>query len=116
MGYICYRLKSTTFRYSFLNARYSFCTPDVKFNKSALEILLSLLVCMQTLCFHLGMTESFVWDYGGPRARSTDWRETTELLSEIHRQIIRDKQAFIYSHKVQLSIYLCVSICSCVSI
>ena len=64
---------------------------------------------MQTLCFHLGMTESFVWDYGEPQVRSTDWQETTELLTEIHRQIIRDNRAFIYSHKVQLFIYLYLS-------
>ncbi|WAR24240.1 RDPA-like protein [Mya arenaria] len=43
-----------------------------------------------TLCFHLGMTERFVWDYGTPQQRVTDRSETAEIIQEIHNEIVKD--------------------------
>ncbi|KAK2191525.1 hypothetical protein NP493_49g10042 [Ridgeia piscesae] len=53
----------------------------------------------KTLCFHLGMTEAFVWDYGTPVARRTDQRETIAILREIHHEFVKDNGAIQYSHK-----------------
>ena len=58
---------------------------------------------MQTLCFHTGMTEAFVWDQGSAVARRTGREETEQILSEIHNQIVRDNRKWIYSHKVSIS-------------
>jgi len=54
----------------------------------------------QTLCFHLGMTEAFVWDYGQPSERWTDMQETKSILTEIHNEIVKDNRSLIYSHEV----------------
>ncbi|KAL3867835.1 hypothetical protein ACJMK2_040681 [Sinanodonta woodiana] len=53
----------------------------------------------ETLCFHLGMTEMFVWDFDTDHARMTDWPETMEILKNIHQEIIKNKRELIYSHK-----------------
>ena len=55
---------------------------------------------LQTLCFHLGMTEAFVWDYGEPTEFWTDTHETESILSKIHDEIVKDKGSLLYSHKV----------------
>jgi len=55
---------------------------------------------LQTLCFHLGMTEAFIWDYGQPSERWTNMQETKSILMEIHNEIVKDSRALIYSHKV----------------
>ena len=51
------------------------------------------------MCFHLGMTEGFVWDYGQATERYTSDHETCSLLQEIYKQIISNK-ALHYSHHV----------------
>ena len=56
----------------------------------------------QTLCFHLGMTEAFIWDNETENQRLTNRAETAKLLQEIHNEIIKDDRRLIYSHKVIL--------------
>jgi taurine dioxygenase len=51
----------------------------------------------KTLCFHLGMTEGFVWDRGQSTERWTSVKETRSILQEIRQQIITNK-ALHYSH------------------
>jgi alpha-ketoglutarate-dependent taurine dioxygenase len=53
----------------------------------------------ETLCFHTGMVEAFIWDYNSPDARRTDREETETILAEIHNQIVREDRRYIYSHK-----------------
>lgn len=53
----------------------------------------------ETLCFHMGMTEAFIWDHNSPTARRTDGEETKKILTEIHNQIVREDRRYIYSHK-----------------
>ena len=55
----------------------------------------------QTLCFHLGMTEGFVKDYGTPAEIELNPDETKQILQEIYHQITRESGKFIYSHKVR---------------
>jgi len=57
---------------------------------------------LQTLCFHLGMTEAFVWDYGQPSERWTDVQETKSILMEIHKEIVKDNRSLLYSHTVSV--------------
>lgn len=59
---------------------------------------------MQVLCFHLGMTECFAWDYGEPTQRFTDYKETEKILNEIHHEIVKDGGKLQYSHHVNISI------------
>jgi len=48
------------------------------------------------------MTSSFVYDWGSPEARFTEWPETQKLLQEIHNQVVRDNRQYIYQHKVMV--------------
>ncbi|KAJ8321636.1 hypothetical protein KUTeg_000107 [Tegillarca granosa] len=54
---------------------------------------------LSTLCFHLGMTEGFVCDYGTDRQTIMSEQETIRILEEIHNEIIKDDRRLIYSHK-----------------
>ena len=46
------------------------------------------------------MTHHYIWDYGTPKARPTNDRETLEIINEIHQEIIKDNRKLIYSHHV----------------
>lgn len=60
---------------------------------------------LQTMCFHLGMTEGFIWDYGSPGEKWTEWSETGKILKEIQREFVKDDGAIQYSHKVGQQCY-----------
>jgi hypothetical protein len=60
----------------------------------------------QTLCFHLGMTQGFIWDKGLSTERETDWPETENLLVEIDSEITRDGGRHNYSHKVYFNLIM----------
>ena len=47
------------------------------------------------------MTEAFIWDLGTENQRLTQWPETSEILEEIHNEIVKDNRMLIYSHKVR---------------
>uniref|UniRef100_UPI00358F0BE8 3-((Z)-2-isocyanoethenyl)-1H-indole synthase-like n=1 Tax=Myxine glutinosa TaxID=7769 RepID=UPI00358F0BE8 len=51
-----------------------------------------------TMCFHIGMTECFVWDYEESNARVTSAEETAEILAEIHEEFVKDNCAIQYVH------------------
>ena len=38
------------------------------------------------LCFHTGMIQAFIWDFGTPKQRLTSRQETAALLDEIGRE------------------------------
>ncbi|XP_071117943.1 (R)-phenoxypropionate/alpha-ketoglutarate-dioxygenase-like [Haliotis cracherodii] len=59
-----------------------------------------------TLCFHLGMTDSFVWDMGTDKERETDMNETVQILKEIHREITKDNRRLVYSHKWEVGDFI----------
>ncbi|GAB1610726.1 uncharacterized protein LOC115223680 [Argonauta hians] len=54
-----------------------------------------------TLCFHLGMTEGFCWNYGQSDEQWTSWSETKELLEDIHQEIVKDNRRLVYVHEWQ---------------
>jgi len=51
------------------------------------------------LCFHLGMTNEFIWDYKLPSERIATHEEYAELLQSIHCIINQDDGKYIYVHK-----------------
>ncbi|KAK7070022.1 hypothetical protein SK128_007847 [Halocaridina rubra] len=53
----------------------------------------------KVLCFHLGMTESFIWDYKTPQQRQTSEDETYSILREIHHEFVKDNKARQYAHE-----------------
>ncbi|EDV22354.1 uncharacterized protein TRIADDRAFT_58876 [Trichoplax adhaerens] len=52
---------------------------------------------LKTLCFHLGMTDAFIWDKGTPNEHLTTPEETQKILADIHSEIISSQ--LIYRHK-----------------
>lgn len=52
---------------------------------------------LPTLCFHLGMTEGFILDYGSYQQRDLSVSESFEILQQIKSEIMRDKTR-IYHH------------------
>lgn len=51
-----------------------------------------------TLCFHLGMTDAFLYDYDTPQERVTERGETAALLEEMERKFTKECAHLIYSH------------------
>ena len=56
---------------------------------------------LDTLCFHLGMTAAFIWDYGTAEARLTGSAETEEILNEMEDVFTRlaAEKGLIYKHQ-----------------
>ena len=54
-----------------------------------------------TLCFHLGMTDSFILDHGTPNARELDDDETETILRSIHSEIVGKNADLQYKHEWQ---------------
>jgi alpha-ketoglutarate-dependent taurine dioxygenase len=52
----------------------------------------------KTMCFHLGMTEGFIWDYGQSSEQMASAQETRSILMEIHNKIVNDCSTLQYSH------------------
>jgi len=50
------------------------------------------------LCFHLGMTEGFILNYGTKEAKELSARQSEEVLLQIKEEILRDPDR-IYHHK-----------------
>ncbi|KAL7640241.1 UNVERIFIED_CONTAM: hypothetical protein RMT77_009655 [Armadillidium vulgare] len=53
----------------------------------------------KVLCFHLGMTESFTWDYGTKDERVTNEEETYKIIQEIHHEFVKDNKRRQYVHQ-----------------
>ncbi|XP_064626998.1 alpha-ketoglutarate-dependent taurine dioxygenase-like [Lineus longissimus] len=53
----------------------------------------------RTLCFHIGMIDGFVYDYGKDGERYTSRKETIQILKELHHEFVKDNGAIQYSHK-----------------
>ncbi|KAK4309309.1 hypothetical protein Pmani_019035 [Petrolisthes manimaculis] len=53
----------------------------------------------KVLCFHLGMTTAYVWDYGTPQQKVTGDEETYAIHQEIHDEFVKDNKARQYRHE-----------------
>ncbi|KAL4132736.1 hypothetical protein QTP88_009844 [Uroleucon formosanum] len=51
------------------------------------------------LCFHLGMTTSFIWNYNLPTETTASHEEYEALLKSIDSKINQDNGKYIYVHK-----------------
>lgn len=75
--------------------------------KSCVRIFIPICVFFyKVLCFHLGMTDSFIWDYKTPQQRMTKEEETYSLLQEIHHEFIKNNKVRQFSHQVPRAISL----------
>ncbi|XP_069705019.1 alpha-ketoglutarate-dependent taurine dioxygenase-like isoform X2 [Periplaneta americana] len=54
-----------------------------------------------TMCFHLGMTCNYIWDYGTPQERMTTEDEFERITRDIHHEFVKDGGKIQYSHKWQ---------------
>ncbi|KAL5017587.1 hypothetical protein ScPMuIL_007176 [Solemya velum] len=54
---------------------------------------------LPTLCFHLGMTEGFVYDHGSENQRLASIPEVRQILGEILKEIVKDNRRLVYAHK-----------------
>jgi len=52
------------------------------------------------MCFHLGMTSNYIWDYGTPRERVATEEEFDRIMEDIHYEFVKDGKKIQYSHKV----------------
>ncbi|KAL8583793.1 hypothetical protein ACOMHN_036428 [Nucella lapillus] len=59
-----------------------------------------------TICFHLGMTGGFMWDYETDKERSTDRKETAQILKEMYAEITKDNNRLVYSHKWEVGDFI----------
>ncbi|CAG0899952.1 unnamed protein product [Darwinula stevensoni] len=60
----------------------------------------------KTMCFHLGMTEAFMWDKGTSKQRITCPQETAEILQEIEDEIEKRQKHLQYSHKWEVGDFM----------
>ena len=52
------------------------------------------------MCFHLGMTSDYIWDYGTPQERVSTEEEFDKIAKNIHHEFVKDGGKIQYSHKV----------------
>ncbi|KAL1122852.1 hypothetical protein AAG570_003178, partial [Ranatra chinensis] len=52
----------------------------------------------EVLCFHLGMTGDFIFDYGTPSQRFATEEEFERISSEIHHEFVKDDKKIQYKH------------------
>ncbi|KAJ9580414.1 hypothetical protein L9F63_003938 [Diploptera punctata] len=53
----------------------------------------------KTMCFHLGMTSDYLWDYGTPKERIATEEEFDRINKDIHYEFVKDDGKIQYSHK-----------------
>ncbi|XP_054260801.1 alpha-ketoglutarate-dependent 2,4-dichlorophenoxyacetate dioxygenase-like [Macrosteles quadrilineatus] len=55
----------------------------------------------RVLCFHLGMMEDFIYDYGTPKERFATPEEFHRIRDEIHHEFVKDDGKIQYRHEWQ---------------
>ena len=58
------------------------------------------------MCFHLGMTQEYIWDFGTDKQRTTTPRESHDIHEEIHNEIVKNDRELIMEHRVYICIML----------
>ena len=56
---------------------------------------------LPTLCFHLGMTDHYILDYGTPQAKRMNDEETEEIKAGIHAEFVKNSGDIQYVHEWQ---------------
>ncbi|CAH1244029.1 Hypp7203 [Branchiostoma lanceolatum] len=60
----------------------------------------------KTLCFHLGMTEFFLVGLPHAEKRRTEWKETNQIMMEIHQELVKNNKDIQYSHKWEVGDFI----------
>lgn len=53
------------------------------------------------MCFHLGFTKAFIWDYGTDKERVTSEEETAQIKKEIIEELTKNNNELVYAHAWQ---------------
>jgi hypothetical protein len=52
------------------------------------------------MCFHLGITSDYIWDYNTPHERVATEEESDRIKEDIHYELVKDGRKIEHSHKV----------------
>jgi len=52
------------------------------------------------MCFHLGITSDYIWDYSTPHERAATEMEFDRIVKDIHYEFVKAGGKIEYSHKV----------------
>jgi len=63
-------------------------------------MIYKLMCLLKTMCFHLGMTSDYIWDYGTPHERVATEEEFDRITKDVHYEFVKDGGKIQYSHKV----------------
>lgn len=60
----------------------------------------------EVLCFHLGMTEGFIYDYSSPNQRVATAEEYERILKDINYEFIKDNKSIQYKHNWEVGDFI----------
>ncbi|KAF6199203.1 hypothetical protein GE061_007228 [Apolygus lucorum] len=60
----------------------------------------------EVLCFHLGMTSSFIYDYGTDYQRLTTPEETKKIIKSIDEEFVKDGGNILYKHEWEVGDFI----------
>uniref|UniRef100_A0A0A9XNV9 Alpha-ketoglutarate-dependent sulfonate dioxygenase n=1 Tax=Lygus hesperus TaxID=30085 RepID=A0A0A9XNV9_LYGHE len=60
----------------------------------------------EVLCFHLGMTSEFLYDYGTSNERLASKEETRRILNDIHEEFVKDGGSIQYVHNWEVGDFI----------
>lgn len=60
----------------------------------------------EVLCFHLGMTEDFIYDYGSPNERLATRDEYKRILEDINYEFVKNSKSIQYKHNWEVGDFI----------
>jgi len=63
-------------------------------------MIFKLMCLLKTMCFHLGMTCDYIWDYGTAFERVAMEEEFDRIREDIHYEFVKDGRKIQYTQKV----------------
>ena len=63
-------------------------------------MIYKLMCLLKTMCFHLGMTSDYIWDYGTACERVAMEEEFERIREDINYEFVKDRRKIQYSQKV----------------
>jgi len=63
-------------------------------------MICKLMCLLKTMCFHLGITSDYIWDYSTPHERAATEMEFDRIVKDIHYEFVKAGGKIEYSHKV----------------
>lgn len=60
----------------------------------------------EVLCFHLGMTEAFIYDYGTSSQRMASHDEYQRIMNDINHEFVKDNKRIQYKHNWEVGDFI----------